>query len=173
MRAALILAVTIAIACGGRSGAPARSRPGTIAMTWTGKSRGSFMAPATARWCPADTLLEILAVRSDTAVGLALLARDSLRAERYVVNESRNFTPGRPQANVALRMLGDITLLGYDAMAGEVLVTQSGAMVSGSLEVRLRPVSGSDTLRMQGAFQRIPVSTAQGACGRANKPGGG
>ena len=174
MRLILILATVICAACAKRASAPARPRAGTVSVEWTGTLRGRFSAPATAQWCSGDTLLEVIAVRGDTAVGLTLIARDSLRAESYVVNETANFTPGRPQANVALRMLREANLLGFDAMGGQVTVTWGGSrMVSGTLEVRLRPVSSSDTLQMKGSFERIPVVSASGVCGRADKPGGG
>lgn len=172
MRILLATILVLGAACSRRSGAPGRPAAGTIAVSWTGKLKGSFAGPATARWCPADSLLEITAVRTDTAVALALIARDSLRAESYPVNETRDYTPGRPQASAGLRMLGDI-LLGFDAMGGQVSVTQAGPVVSGTLEVRLRPVAGADTLQMRGSFERIPVAPAAGICGRANKPGGG
>jgi hypothetical protein len=173
MRAILILTVVTGAACTGRAGTPARSRAGTISVEWIGKLRGSFSAPATARWCAADTLLEVIAVRGDTTIGLALIARDSMRADVYVVNETELFTPGRPQASVALRMLGGVNLLGFDAMGGQVNVTRGGSAVSGTLDVRLRPVIGTDTLRMKGSFERIPVAPATGVCGRDNKSGGG
>ena len=174
MRLILIPAVVVCAACAQRSPAPARPGAGMMSVQWTGRLRGSLSAPATARWCAADTLLEIIAVRGDTAVGLTLIARDSARAEIYVVNETQNFAPGRPQAAVALRLLGEMSLLGFEAIAGQVHVTQSGGpMVSGALDVRLRPVSGADTLQMKGSFERIPVGAAAGVCGRANHPGAG
>ncbi len=172
MRTILILASVIGAACSRGRAAPGRPPVGGISVQWTGKLRGSFAAPATARWCGADSLLEIIAVRGDTATGIVLIARDSVRAESYPINETQSFTPGRPQANVGIRMLGDM-LLGFDAMGGQVTVTQAGPAVSGSLDVRLRPIAGTDTLQMKGSFNRIPVVPATGICGRANKPGGG
>jgi hypothetical protein len=131
-------------------------------------------ASATARWCASDTLLEVLAVRGDTAVGLALVALDSARAMDYPVTQTRAFTPGRPQARVALRLLKQFELEGYDAVSGRVTLTQGGSrLVSGTLEVGLVPVVGSDTLKLTGSFDRIPVTTAVGVCGRANRPGAG
>ena len=172
MRTLVALMLVFGAACSRRSGAPGRPAAGTIAVSWTGKLTGGFAAPATARWCPADSLLEITGVGTDTAIAIALIARDSLRAEAYPINETRNYTSGRPQANAGLRMLGDL-LLGYDAMGGQVSVTQAGPAVSGTLDVRLRPVAGSDTLQLRGSFERIRVERATGICGRANKPGGG
>ena len=174
MRAILMLPLLAVASCAAGPDSPARSRAGTISVEWTGRERGSFSATATARWCAADTLLEVIAVRGDTAVGLTLIARDSLRAERYTVNETQLFTPGRPQANVALRMLGSVNLLGFDAMGGHVHVTQGGGqVVSGTLEVRLRPVASNDTLQMKGSFERLPITLVEGLCGRANRPAGG
>src|SRR2546422_763402 len=57
-----------------------------------------WSAPAEARWCARDTLLEITALRNDSGVGLAVFARDSLRAEGYPVFQSGLFAPWRPQA---------------------------------------------------------------------------
>ena len=174
MRALLFPIAMFCAACGRRAAAGVRPGAGTVSVQWTGKLRGGFSAPATARWCAADSLLEIIAVRGDTATGLTLMTRDSVRVEGYVVNETRNFTPGRPQASVALRMLGEMTLFGFDAMAGQVMVTQGGSrMVSGTLDVRLRSVTGADTIQMKGSFERIAVLPATGVCGRANKPGAG
>ncbi len=173
MRNVLILSVAVGTACTGSTGTSARPRAGTISVEWTGRLRGSFSAPATARWCAADTLLEVIAVRGDTAVGLTLVASDSVRAEVYAVNQAENFTPGRPQAGIALRMLGEVNLLGFDGMGGKVIVTAGGASVSGTLDARLRPVSSSDTLQLKGWFEQIPVAPATGVCGRANKPGSG
>ena len=145
-----------------------------MSLQWTGKLRGSFTAPASARWCPADSLLEVIASRADTSAGLAIIARDTLRAEVYGVNETQNYTPGRPQASVSLRMLGDMALLGYDGMGGQVTVSHAdGRIVSGSLDVKLRPVSGGDTLQLRGSFSQVPVTRATGVCGRANKPAAG
>ena len=145
-----------------------------MAVRWTGSKNGGITASATARWCAADTLLEVIAVRGDTSVGLALIAQDSTGAREYPVNEPRTFTPGRPQALVAIRLLKEFELEGYDAVSGKVTVTQGGARtLSGTLDVRMLPVVGADTFRLTGAFERIPVTTAVGVCGRANKPSAG
>ena len=145
---------------------------GTISVEWRGSSAGTFRASATARWCVADTLLEVLAVRNDTAVGFALVAQDSVRAASYPVNETRQWTPGRPQANVGLRRLTPLALLGYEGYGGAVLVTSGNSLaISGTLDARLRPHRGADTLRLVGRFTNIPIVPAAPPCGRANRPG--
>jgi hypothetical protein len=172
MRPILMLTLVAGAACTGRAGR-ARPQAGTISVEWTGKLRGTFTAPATARWCAADTLLEVIAFHGDTAVGLSLVARDSVDVGLYPVIDSRGFIPGRPQAGVALRVLGEVNLQGFDGTGGQVNVTQGRSAASGTINVRLRSVSSADTLQMMGWFERIPVAPATGVCGRANKPGAG
>jgi hypothetical protein len=172
MRVILVLAVVLG-ACTGGAASPAGSRAGTITIGWTGHLQGRFTAPATARWCAMDTLLEVIGLRGDTAVGLSLITQDSIRVQVYPVNGFKGFSPGRPQAGVGLRLLGQVNLLGFEAMSGQVRVTRTGSTVSGRFEGRLRPVSSADTLGMMGSFDEVPVVTAQGFCGRANRPGGG
>lgn len=157
-----------------RGGASSPPGAGEMAVQWTGRTSGHLKAKALARWCASDTLLEVVAVQGDTSVGFALIAQDSAGAVDYPVNETRALTPGRPQARVALRLLKDFELEGYDAVGGRVTLTQGGSrVVSGTLDVSLRPVVGTDTLRLTGSFERIPVTQAAGVCGRANKPGAG
>jgi hypothetical protein len=145
-----------------------------MAVRWTGSKSGGLTASATARWCASDTLLEVIAVRGDTSVGLALIAQDSSGAREYPVNETRTFARSRPQALVAIRLLKEFELEGYDGVSGKVTVTQGGARtVSGTLDVRMLPVVGADSFRLTGTFERIPVTNAVGVCGRANKPSAG
>lgn len=163
------------LAAGCRSGGAAtRPADGGIAVEWSGTARGALAAPAQALWCARDTLLEITAVRNDTAVGLALIPRDSLATGSYSVFSARVFTPFRPQANVALRWLAQTDLKGYESASGSVVVTEAGpAGVSGRIEAVLRLPTGGDSIRLTGGFSRLAVGKALDACGRANRPGAG
>lgn len=168
LRAAVLL--SIVLAC--RSGAP--EGDGTITVGWTGESAGNFSAMAEGRWCASDTLLEIIAVRNDTAVGFTLIAQDTPQAARYPVNETRMWTPGRPQANVGLRWLAPLELKGFEGIGGSVVVSggDSGT-VTGTIDVQLRPLTGRDTLHLTGRFTRVVFVPAVGPCGRAHRPGPG
>lgn len=153
---------------------PAPTGDGSITVTWTGSSRGAFSAPASGRWCVSDTLLEVLAVRNDTAVGFVLIAQDSARTATYPVGQTRVWTPGRPQANAGLRWLAPLELKGYEGFGGTVTVTSgTSTSVSGTIEARLRPINGNDTLQLRGQFIRIPIAPSPPPCGRANRPGSG
>ncbi len=161
-----------ATAC--RSGATSPPSGGELAAQWTGSAQSAFRAPATALWCARDTLLELLAVRNDTAVGFALLPKDTLAAGVYSIFASQVFIAFRPQANAAMRWLDQIELKGFEGASGVVTLSETGALgVSGTFEVALRRTGNPDTLTLTGSFVRVPVGKAIEACGRAHRPGAG
>jgi hypothetical protein len=148
------------------------SAGGSLRVQWEGSSRGRFEAPATALWCSRDTLLEILALRHDTAVGIALIAKDSLVPGHYSVFSAEVFTPFRPQANLALRWVTPVELVGYESRSGRVTVSATGSPgVSGQFEALLQRHTGGDSIRLSGDFRGLRVGPAIPACGRANRPG--
>lgn len=161
-------------ACGTRADSAERASEGVISVRWTGNSTGAFSAPVVARWCAADTLLEVIAVRNDTAVGLSLIVLDSVRPGVYQVSPTRDFTPVRPQAGAALRWLDAFDLRGYDAKGGQITVSASGPKgVSGTFDIQLQPITGTDSLRLTGSFERLPIRPTPPPCGRANRPRAG
>lgn len=161
-----------ALAC--RPGAASPPSDGELDARWSGSAGGSFRAPATARWCARDTLLELFAVRNDTAVGFALLPKDTIGAGVYSIFPSKVFIAFRPQANAAVRWLDDVELKGFEAVSGVVtLQTSVASGVSGTFEVRLKRADNPDTLALSGSFAGVPVGQAIDACGRANRPGSG
>lgn len=140
-------------------------------MQWSGTSSGRIVAPAEASWCARDSLLEVIASRNDTAVGFALLPKDSLGPGTYSVFSTTVFIPFRPQANVAMRYLEPTELRGYEGMSGRVTLTETaGNRVSGDLEATLKLQSGPDTVRLVARFRRLTVRPALPSCGRANRP---
>lgn len=158
-------------ACKARgTGAPG---DGDIAIQWTGASHAAFRAPATARWCEAERILEIIATRNDTAVGVMVEVADSLRAAPYPVMPPRPAPTQRPNAGVALRWLAEFDLRGYEGQSGEVTLTSGGIRsTSGRFTALLKAQAGNDTVRMTGSFSRLGVATARPPCGRANRAGG-
>jgi len=174
MRRALLLFVVLAPGC--RSRAPAKQVfvRGDLSVQWTGSHTGRFSAPAEAHWCIRDSLLDVVATRNDTAIGLSLIAVDSLRTGGYPVFHTEVYTPWRPQAGVAMRWLDSTELRHFGGARGQVTVSEGGSRrVSGTLEVGLGAASGRDTLHLTGSFRGVPIAPARPACGRANKPGPG
>ena len=170
MRRSLLLTLLVCIGC--RPGTQPSS--GELVATWRDSLDARFQTPATARWCRRDSLLELFAVRNDTAVGVAILARDTLTLGEYPVLPSTPFNSLRPQANAAARWLDQAELKGFEGAFGKVTLTAGPAgTVSGTLDVLLRRTGSPDTLRVTGRFSGVPVESALAECGRANRPGAG
>jgi hypothetical protein len=145
-----------------------------MAVRWTGADTGRFSAPAEARWCARDTLVEVVAARNDTAFGLSLIAQDSLRAGSYPVFHTDVYAPWRPQAGAAIRWLDSTDLRHFGGASGQVTVTEGGArLVSGTLDIGLQASTGRDSIHLTGSFSAVPIAPANPLCGRANKPGPG
>jgi hypothetical protein len=157
-------------ACGG-GGSPS---PGELSVRWSGADGGDFLAPAAARWCVRDTLLEVFASRNDTAFGIALLPRDTVAPGAFSVFSTDIFIPIRPQASLALRYLDPGELRGFGGASGSVQVTDTaGGTVTGTFDGVLRREGTPDTVRVSGRFSRVAIEPAIEMCGRANRPGGG
>ena len=164
------LSLLILSACSSASSGPPAE--GELSVQWVGTDTGGFRARATARWCARDTLLEVSAVRNDTAFGVVLLPADTVSAGGYSVLSSELFIPIRPQANLALRYHDLGELKGFAGASGRVTVTAGGG-VSGSFEGLLRREGTPDTARVQGSFAGVTIEPAIALCGRANRPSGG
>ena len=147
---------------------------GELVATWRDSLDARFRTSATARWCRRDSLLELFAVRNDTAVGVAILPRDTLTSGEFPVFPSIPFNSLRPQATAAVRWLDQAELKGFEGASGKVSLTASPpGTVSGTLDLFLRRTGSPDTLRVTGRFSGVPVESALAECGRANRPGAG
>lgn len=165
-----LLILLLCQACG--SGTEPSS--GELIATWRDSSDASFRAAATAHWCRRDSLLELFAVRNDTAVGVAIMPRDTLTSGEYPVLSALPFKGIRPQATAAARWLDEVELKGFEGASGTVALTSGPAgTVSGTLDLLLQRTGAPETLRVTGRFSGVRVETAIAACGRANRPGAG
>jgi hypothetical protein len=170
MRPTLLLALLVAAACT----SDPEPESGELVATWRDSVDARFRTPATAHWCRRDSLLELFAVRNDTAVGLAILPRDTLTRGEYPVFPSMPFNSLRPQATAAVRWLDQAELKGFEGAFGKVTLTAGApGTVSGTLDFLLRRTGSPDTLRVTGSFSGVPVESAPAECGRANRPGAG
>lgn len=158
------------IAACGRAADPSGSGDGTLSVRWSGASSGIFSAPVTARWCAMDTLLEVIAVRGDTAVGLILVAQDSVRKDIYRANDVRGWTSWRPQASAGLRWVSPVEVKAFESYGGQVEVTTAGSRrAGGTFEFRMRPLATADTILLKGSFSVRQAGDAAPPCGRANR----
>jgi hypothetical protein len=154
-----------------RKSPPPKDPGGTVSVSWVGASTGHFSARGTGSWCPADSLVEILAVSNDSGVGLALITSGTVAPVQYPVLSSVVGADWRPMGFASLRVASDTALKGYEANSGLLQVTKGDPeLVSGSIDVRLKLADGGDTLRMSGTFDRVAIKPAVGQCGRSPKP---
>src|SRR5262249_54425632 len=135
-----ILALLAVLACRS-SRATSGPAAGELVLQWRDSAARSvtLRAPAEAHWCAHDSLLEILAIRRDTGLGLVLLPRDSLHADGFPVFLGGVFAPWRPQSSAALRVLSATDLRGYTSTWGQVTLSAvAGQQVSGSFDLRVK-----------------------------------
>lgn len=145
--------------------------PGTVSVNWVASRTGSFAARPEVSWCVTDSMLEILAMRGDTAFGLTLFAGDTIRPGQFPIVSGAVTSDWRPLAFGALRLASDSANVGFEATAGNVQVTRADSgVVSGTVDARFKRADGPDTLRLTGAFTDLVVRPAEGQCGRIFKP---
>lgn len=163
-----LLSILACRAAGGSSGAG----EGELEVSWSdAAATAQLIAPAEARWCARDSMLELLAVRNDSALGIALYPRDSLRAESYPLFLAGVFAPWRPQATAAMRLMLSNELRTYGSRWGQVQLTESApGTVSGTFDLHLKRATAADSLHVTGQFTRVAVRPAGLSCGRADKP---
>lgn len=121
-----------------------------------------------AEHCPASGILQLVAVRGDTGVALALFPRDSSTVDTvttFIVHPPGMDPLPLPGAALALRWFGSAALEAFEALSGEVRLTRVGrGSVSGRVTARLRGVERSDTLVVSGAFREVPFARADPGC---------
>lgn len=143
-------------------------RPGEIAVEWPG---GSFRALASAVLCIETGLVELVAVRGDSGLGMALFPADStaLTAGIYPVFAPTSPVESRPGAGGAIRWFRDGVTLGYQAIDGMVRIESSAGGASGSFEFGMHQYDGADSLRVTGRFRAVPVDSLPTGCGATSR----
>lgn len=169
MRALLMLGLAVASwACRSQPTAAADAA-GMLSVSWTGRYTGRFAAPAAAGWCPADTMLQLEAIRGDTGVSLALFDADTVALGQHPVLAPEVRATWRPLGAAALRWFNGTEVLGFTGVGGVVSVTRTDSGATGTIDVRLRAPNQMDTLHLTGTFTSVPIGPAVGSCGRASK----
>ena len=150
---------------------PSGAGDGQVLAEWRGTHRGRFVAPMSATHCPESGIVELIAVRGDTGVGLVLYPADSARiaSGEYQVFPPGTAVPPRPAAGAALRWFTGIDLSPFDGTSGSVQVTVADSLLSGSLAVRMEQPSGTDTLALTGRFTALVVQRLDAGCSRTSR----
>lgn len=153
--------------------------PGQLGAEWAGgPAPGRAVVPARAALCVETGLVELIGVRGDTGIGLALFPADSaeVRPQSFPVTPGQAGTTARPRANLALRWFDVATMQVFEGASGRVeldTVTRRG--LTGTLQAGLRAVGRSDTLTLRARFRDVPLTVEPPGCGRVMRreaPGG-
>jgi hypothetical protein len=156
--AALLVA---ALACGEDE----ISGPGSIEVAWTGADTGKLVVPASARWCPNDSLVEITGVSGDSGVALAVLPADTTIAPGVFSVGLPIRVRSRPGARVAIRWSETPLTQGFYGLSGTVTIDSATAL-SGTLEATLKSVHDDREITMSGTFRSLTISPGSAqACG--------
>ncbi|MES2304765.1 MAG: hypothetical protein V4558_04630 [Gemmatimonadota bacterium] len=168
------LVVLVVVALGGgawwwlrdhnRASAPAE--PGTLAVTWKGRYRGATVLPARLNWCPVNRTGVLEAISGDTGVAVVVYEENALtRGPHAAVMPGVSSVLPRPGASVVMRWPRDSSaLLTFTSQSGLVELRPSANLVTGTLTIRLRATSGSDTLTLAGSFTDVPVTAMAVGC---------
>jgi len=138
---------------------------GRIEVTWRGADTGKLEVPATAGWCAADSVLEIIGRSGDSGIAVALFPQDSVRPGAFPINP-RGPGVARPHAGVALRWYGKTLVLGFYGLSGVVTVNQ-GSTLEGRVDATLKSAVDGSQLKLSGAFHDLAVTGEAKGCDRA------
>lgn len=137
-----------------------------VSIEWSGSQRGTARLPAELNWCPVTRMGTLVAISNDTGLMVTLQERDSIVAEPHpvIAPVSREVGP-RPSAIATLRWAADTgQLLGFRSVSGMVDLSEAGARVSGSFNIRMQAPVGAETLVVRGVFRGIPVVASALGC---------
>jgi hypothetical protein len=139
-----------------------------IAVRWRGRYQGAMTLPATLNWCPGTRRGILEALSGDSGVAVVLYERDSLTSGPHVVASpdiaASNPTPSATVVVRWMQVARDTVLAGFRSQGGTVRINLVGGQASGDVNARMRSLSGTDTLVVQGAFRDVPVVTTAAGC---------
>jgi hypothetical protein len=162
MRLVLLCLLAAALAC---NRAP-KALPGDIDVTWRGAERGRFIAPLEAVHCAESGQVELLAIRGDTGVGMALFLLDSAIVQPidYPVVPGSQLDEPRPGASAGARWFATTSIAAFEGVTGKVSLSVTGRALSGTVDVKFQSLDKPDSLRMNGSFSQVPLIKADSGC---------
>ena len=143
-----------------------KAMPGDLDVTWRGAERGRFIAPLEATHCAESGQVELLAIRGDTGVGMALFLLDSAVVQPidYPVVPGSQLTEPRPGATMGTRWFATTSIAAFEGVTGKINLSVSGRAVTGTLDVKFQAIDRPDTIRMTGTFAQVPLVKADSNC---------
>lgn len=149
------------ISCGGSTGG------GSLSASWkgSGKSTGTLATGATANWCAAGHLLEIMAISGDSAIALLLYPAEGVKPGSFAVIDALHQPVRTGSAAIAARWPDQEQILGYRGVSGSATLKVEGEILSGSVtSTMIRPGATPDTLAMTATFVALKADSGVAAC---------
>lgn len=143
-----------------------KAKLGDIHAVWYGAERGRFIAPLKATHCAESGLVELLAIRGDTGIGVALFLRDSSRIDTtaYPVLPGSLLNEPRPGATLGARWFTTTAISAYEGVAGTVQIQSAGSALRGTIDAKFQGLDKPDTFRLRATFVQVPVVRADSGC---------
>ena len=159
----LLIATLLALgACSGRSD----GSDGLLSAEWNGARRGAFSDRATATHCAESGIVMIEAIRADSGIAMALFPADSavIAPGTFAAMSGSTPNPPRPVIHVGLRSFEATEVRGWEATGGTVTLDTVGGLLSGSFDLRMQLVDGTDTLKITGTLTAVQVVHDTAGC---------
>jgi hypothetical protein len=140
---------------------------GTLAIQWRGSHRGEAVLPARVNWCPVNRTGVLEAIVGDTGVAVVIYEANALTRGPHavVMPGGASAVSPRPGASVVMRWPRDSSaLLAYASQGGLLDLRLAPKLLSGTLSIRMRAASGSDSLMLTGNFTDVPVVAMAVGC---------
>ncbi|HEY8062576.1 MAG TPA: hypothetical protein VID74_07255 [Gemmatimonadales bacterium] len=167
--AVVVLGGALAWIANRRGGGSLRAGPAKLAVEWRGKVRGRMVLPAQINWCPVTRVAVLEAVSGDSGVAIVWYEQNALTAGVHpVFSPEAAASAPRPSATAAMRWMRlerDTALAGFRAVSGAAQIRLVPGKASGDLNVRMRSVSGQDSVTVRGVFRDVPVVSTAIGCG--------
>ncbi|MEO7986651.1 MAG: hypothetical protein ABI766_08955 [Gemmatimonadales bacterium] len=159
----LALAVSFAVGC---ERVPEEKQGGPfLEARWIGADSGKIAAPLVAEWCDSLRMLEILAVRGDTGIALALYAKSTFGAGTYPVLPPARADSSPPAASVALRWFAETSIRGFQGDSGTVEVEEiPPGVFAGVIVAHGHSVTDGGKLTIRGTFSHLVPGPAGRGC---------
>jgi hypothetical protein len=154
-KAALLLPPLLLLAaCSTATGGEGRGTGG-LEASWTGSDTGQLAAPVRASWCADDSRLEIFATKEDHGVGLAIYPVDGIAEGEYPAFDPGVDTARPPAVSAAARWYTDAAIMGFQSDSGRLTLARRDSVLSAEFGFRLRSLTGLDTIRLTGRFEKV------------------
>jgi len=139
---------------------------GTLAIQWRGSHRGEAVLLARVNWCPVNRTGVLEAIAGDTGIAVVIYEANALtRGPHAVVMPGVPVVVPRPGASVVMRWPKDSSaLLAYASQSGLLDLRLAPKLLSGTLSIRMRAASGSDSVMLTGNFTDVPVVAMAVGC---------